>query len=877
MVAMMHGEAAIHPHGHHGQHHHEDMHRKSTSMEIKEMQLSLVIKIDAGDFDELLLEDVQGLFQVLDTDDSGYLDKAEISRMFREVLELPCSDGDVNLLFQCVDVHQMDGKIGADELLMSLRHGPFRDHLESLWRVRQAELQYEEAKEGGHQTLERDLMLEKFAWRVNRDDSFRTLPFTLLYTCVYLALTVQHLQVWRRQQVQRGLENWMIEYGEHGEGWLEDYVGTYDNMWGWLELSGLGAVLDDCRNSNDSSGMPYWSCHMASRNVLVGDIRLHQIRDGDVHVSEWLLNSAEAQLHLSQEEGDFKGAATARLTSLVDAGWADSSTELFELIFMSYNQRNRMFAITRATLFMYSSGFVVQQVVSRAVMIDQYPHEWRVDAFPFDLVFVWLTLWPTYSETKELISRVWAGGCRDGCVGYWGFWNMVDWTTICFGFANIALWSLYCLATQVEPIQALLGPDMSLTPYAMTLTADQLDEIGDALDHIISVFFGLQLAMGFHSLSIMLKFFKAFQANPRLQVVTNTMIKASGDILHFGIVFVAIFVGFSASGHVFFGDDIIEFNSLGRSIDTSFRVLLGEFEWYNEWARGDTHLGSGMPYALLCAWFWLYMIFVLLILLNMLLAIIMEHYANQTAIVNAAADAPTLYKQSLNFIQRARKTKGFIPLLDLLTALEDSDNPAHEANLVTKESLMEAFAEMKMTDKQAVFIVEWLTKEAHNKAMGEVEADNILLLNKLGAQVTSLSEQLRTVTLSSSLAASRLQGLEQSVSSMKGKIEEIEGGTGAGISNDNEVLAKLDALAPAISEMLQSSNGHAANGNGSYLNVNVGFESGGGSLAPFDFARHDTRKSGRSSKAKLPPAPTVCCQVGGEAKDLVNGQVAPGA
>ena len=125
--------------------------------------------------------------------------------------------------------------------------------------------------------------------------------------------------------------------------------------------------------------------------------------------------------------------------------------------------------------------------------------------------------------------------------------------------------------------------------------------------------------MGFNAVSIMLKFFKAFQANQRLQLVTNTLLKAGNDIFHFSVVFLAVFLGFALLGHILFGNDFLQFRSFATSVDTCFIVLMGEFGWYDDtWLDPSHELPSGMPLVVLMAWFWAYMVFVLMIMINML-------------------------------------------------------------------------------------------------------------------------------------------------------------------------------------------------------------------------------------------------------------------
>eukprot|EP00747_Dinoflagellata_sp_TGD_P115336 gnl/TRDRNA2_/TRDRNA2_172135_c1_seq2.p1 gnl/TRDRNA2_/TRDRNA2_172135_c1~~gnl/TRDRNA2_/TRDRNA2_172135_c1_seq2.p1 ORF type:complete len:437 (-),score=80.49 gnl/TRDRNA2_/TRDRNA2_172135_c1_seq2:98-1408(-) len=421
------------------------------------------------------------------------------------------------------------------------------------------------------------------------------------------------------------------------------------------------------------------------------------------------------------------------------------------------------------------------------------------------------------------------------------------------------IWIQYCMATQVDGIQDLFQDDMTITPYLMDLKSESIEDLYDALTRINMFLLALHWVMGMQIFAILLKFFKAFQSNPRLLVVTNTLMTASVDLLHFGIVFVAVFIGFAAAGHVLFGDELLEFNSLGRSVDTTFRTVLGEFGWYDEWAIGDVYLGSGVPFIFLAGWFWLFMTFLFLVLMNMLLAIIMEHYAGETEKVNQAAEVPTLIQQTVHYVQDAKQTKGFIPLSTIVSGMEDSDSPAHPEPVVTAESLLAAFP--KMQKKQAEFIMDFLIKDAIAKAKAEADAGNIQLLHRLSHQIETTHEELRHLVLSNALANERVKKLINSLDEMKVRIDAISGRRrsqwGAN-GPKKEILAKLDELGPKIQQISGKGKEKAHGSGGVSMNMTVGFEPGRPGLQPFDMTALDTL-TGVSSISR--PTPSVCCTI----------------
>merc|ERR1712151_306663 len=105
----------------------------------------------------------------------------------------------------------------------------------------------------------------------------------------------------------------------------------------------------------------------------------------------------------------------------------------------------------------------------------------------------------------------------------------------------------------------------------------------------------------------------SFNSQPRLAVVTQTISRAGSDLVHFMIIVVIIFMSFVASGMFLFGRKIWSFSSMFYSMNTCFRMMLGDFEWET--------LGEEHPLTA-AIWFGTYMLLLMLLLLNMLMAII---------------------------------------------------------------------------------------------------------------------------------------------------------------------------------------------------------------------------------------------------------------
>merc|ERR1719223_585821 len=100
-------------------------------------------------------------------------------------------------------------------------------------------------------------------------------------------------------------------------------------------------------------------------------------------------------------------------------------------------------------------------------------------------------------------------------------------------------------------------------PGTEIMTADiNVDSLFARVQLLYHLYAVLHCVMALNTISIVMKFFKAFTANKRLRVVTDTFRDALVDFVHFGIIFTTIFLPFITVGHVLFGNDLEEFSSM---------------------------------------------------------------------------------------------------------------------------------------------------------------------------------------------------------------------------------------------------------------------------------------------------------------------------
>merc|ERR1719359_2092548 len=110
---------------------------------------------------------------------------------------------------------------------------------------------------------------------------------------------------------------------------------------------------------------------------------------------------------------------------------------------------------------------------------------------------------------------------------------------------------------------------------------------------------------------------QSFSEQPKLAVLLQTLVLAGQDILHFLLIFLVVFFNFVVGGHILFGTKLRLWATLLRSVSTTFQALMGTFDFAS--------MHDIAPVSATC-WFWLFIVAMSLLLFNLLIAIMLEHY-----------------------------------------------------------------------------------------------------------------------------------------------------------------------------------------------------------------------------------------------------------
>lgn len=117
----------------------------------------------------------------------------------------------------------------------------------------------------------------------------------------------------------------------------------------------------------------------------------------------------------------------------------------------------------------------------------------------------------------------------------------------------------------------------------------------------------------------MLQFLKTLHFHPRLGITTSTIFLAGQDLLFFAFLFLFILVMYAVLGLVLFGESLEGFETLGFAFMSLIDINFGEF--------GSTSAAKTSGNAFIVIFFYSFLIISSLILLNALLAIIVDAYS----------------------------------------------------------------------------------------------------------------------------------------------------------------------------------------------------------------------------------------------------------
>lgn len=286
----------------------------------------------------------------------------------------------------------------------------------------------------------------------------------------------------------------------------------------------------------------------------------------------------------------------------------------------------------------------------------------------------------------------------------------MEWLIMALGWINV-----FGFLLQKAGGDTVLGSIQTLRKTARTLNVTDVAtyDKGGALEtqseklhadsnKLITVMEYARLGIAWMTLVLIFRFFSSFRLQPRLAVVTNTLRAVVPDLSHFLVVFLPTFFAYAISGHLLFGRRLESFATIQGAAGVCLRICYeNEYEWME---LSEVHFWEA------AAWVWSFLLVVVLIMVNMVLAIVLDIYNE----VRSGTDASqTIFLFAAQMFQQAKHFKQWVSDSDIGCLYAEG---ADDTTALKVENIIEAIpnitpSQQKMLLKACNLEMAWRAKE----------------------------------------------------------------------------------------------------------------------------------------------------------------------
>lgn len=551
-----------------------------------------------------------------------------------------------------------------------------------------------------------DMALKKYLkGELEKEESCRTLPFTLLMVISYTLMVIGHDPVVPIHAVEHGV---MFDVEENANfAFSSGYIGhkgMYDansqtDIWSWM-INGLAPlVFQQGRGFSEGSDGPPWSNEpeiiaagerssklpwlgtvaREDRGIylnfdrLIGGMRFRQERgkQGDCETMAKLksLHNAKCSTRyrgsgyelypeLYTSQGPFDKASEFWLWAHDDIdystevlrkkeidAWMDEDTKKLEISIPVFNGQFGVYSMLKVNFFFSHGGHIWKRVIP----LSTYS-QWYYGVFTYipdaiwgcGLLYIFVSeAYAIYTTWKSAQAVASVSGWTAIRTEYMSLWKGIDWLNVGMGFCVIIGFRIRFGATD-ELNSDLKRLGLTQEEAERATYRQSAIEIVEKMDAELAQANMFRMLLGTYPLVVVLRLFESFAHQPRLSVVTKAMENCAVDLAHFLIVFGAVFMTAVTAGIIIFGRDVDGFTHAMLAFNTCFRTMMGDFDWDELIQVGRIEGGS---------WFLAFMVMIVILLLNMLLAIVMDAYSTEKEKIG---DAETLVVELVSTFRKFR-------------------------------------------------------------------------------------------------------------------------------------------------------------------------------------------------------------------------------
>lgn len=325
--------------------------------------------------------------------------------------------------------------------------------------------------------------------------------------------------------------------------------------------------------------------------------------------------------------------------------WLSEVTHTLDLEAVFLSAEARVFARVRASFDFGSSGRVDSTL--RVNTIPAMGAKLAGAAYMPEIIWLILISW-LFIEAAVKAIRLTVDYCRSEDedreavkVQVWAYllnlWTWLDWVAIFLGMAIAIYWGQVIVACTQLSTDAAEVPRIPIYEFDRegsetmtglvngvnrTVSRDAYQtawvKVLDDAEVAVSMKRGHMICLFWYTSILTVRFLKGFLGQQKLAIFQVAIANSFWDVTHFLLIFVPIFFNFALGGVALFGTELKTWNSFGNAVSSCIRMLLGGYEFD---AMYDVAPVSAT------IWYWLYLSSMVFVLLNLLTAIMIEHYS----------------------------------------------------------------------------------------------------------------------------------------------------------------------------------------------------------------------------------------------------------
>jgi hypothetical protein len=326
-------------------------------------------------------------------------------------------------------------------------------------------------------------------------------------------------------------------------------------------------------------------------------------------------DSENSQYEYWISTGQTTQQALEHLQGIRDGRWLSTATETLTAQYALYCGQVGFFAFVEVSMVADRIGAYTNTVVTRTLQAQVYRHWFTVFA---DLWFCINLAWLFGGEVFSLQKALKKKKVRSHM---FQFYRLLNWSIIWVG-GGVVIFFLYLhwkLGTLEEELASVLAVDASgLAGDAAVAHYQKLSDTFDMMSQLVEAVRWNEMVAFWYSIPMLLKFFQHFKGNERLAIITKTLYTAADDLMHFMLIFLLVFFNFIIGARFLFGPSLKEWSWWSLAVTTGFRALMGDFDFMAMYYVAPLNA---------TLWFFIYMTFIFILMINMLLAIVMDAYA----------------------------------------------------------------------------------------------------------------------------------------------------------------------------------------------------------------------------------------------------------